>query len=141
MDLSLDLNPSSPNYNDLFVNAANTVPLTSDSDPTGTHPVLQNILQNLRFFLGEWFLDTSKGVPWFQVILAKGTRTSDINQILRSVVLNTRGVTQLSFFQVTTVPSSRKLNLVFTASTTSGVIDYSGTLEYSQGFNALVGAR
>ena len=52
VDISLDLNPANiaqPGYKDLLV-VDRDLALTSDANPSGTNPVLQNILQRLRFF-------------------------------------------------------------------------------------------
>ena len=35
--------------------------------------ISQRLLQRLRFFLEEWFLDKTKGLPYFQLIFKKGT--------------------------------------------------------------------
>ena len=38
---------------------------------TGRESIQQHWAQRLKTFLGEWFLDTSIGVPYFQQILKK----------------------------------------------------------------------
>ena len=130
MDLSLDLDPTSLSYLDLlFIDG--DVPLTSDGDTRGANPVLQNVGQNLRTYQGEWFLDTTLGLPWFQTILQKGTTQSQIDSIIQGAILATRGIVQLSSYSSTLNPAARTLAVQFTASTTSGPINYSDTIQYA----------
>jgi len=127
VDYSLDLNPSSPNYLDLLVIDGDLV-LTSDADPRGTNPVLQHIIQRLRTFLGEWYLDNTIGVPWFQLIFEKGTDEATIDAYLQNVICATPGVKSLTSYSFTPDTAKRTLDIKFVAKTTSGTVDYSGVL-------------
>jgi hypothetical protein len=126
-DLSLDLDKSSGTYKDLLV-LNNDLVLTKDANPIGTNPVLQNILQRLGLFLGEWFLDNTKGVPWLQQILVKNPDIAAIDAIILNTILGTIGVVQLNFYTFTPNFAERTLEIAFTALTTQGKVDYSGTL-------------
>jgi hypothetical protein len=135
VDLALDLNPgdvSLPTYKDLLV-VNNDLLLTSDAypantQPKATNPVQQDILQRLRFFLGEWFLDNTQGVPWFQQILVKNPNQANIDAIFQNVILGTPGVIQLLSYSFTPNPEQRTLLVTFKAQTTSGVVVYSGNI-------------
>src|SRR6478752_2230488 len=96
-DLSLDLVASSATYGDLLVAGGDLV-LTSDVDPRGAHPVLQDILTRLRTFQGEWFLDTTIGVPYYQTILVKAPDMTAIATALKDQILSTPGVLTLNQF-------------------------------------------
>ena len=77
MDIKLDLNPISPSYGDaVFKNGA----LTKEDV---TQPFTENVGQRLRLrlltFEGEWFLDTTYGVPYFQRILGRKPTKSAID--------------------------------------------------------------
>lgn len=124
VDLSLDL--ISP-VKDLLVLSGDLV-LTSDANANGTNPVLQDILQRIQFFSGEWFMDNSQGIPWFQQILVKNPNQAAIDAIFKNVILGTPGVVQLSSYSFTPNLTHRTLIISFIAITTSGTVNYNGTI-------------
>ncbi len=134
-DISLNLNPASPTYKDFLV-VNNDLILTSDAQAGGTNPILQSIIQRLSFFLGEWFLDNTQGVPWFQQILIKGPSQSNIDAVLKNTILGTLGVTGLSAYTFTPNFAERTLAVTFSATTTSGPVNYSGTISASSSSSA-----
>jgi hypothetical protein len=127
VDISLDLDPASPNYKDLLI-LDNDLVLTSDADPRGTNNILQDIVQNLSFFLGEWFLDNTKGIPYFQQILIKNPDQSKIDGFMINTILGTPGVLQLLSYSFQANYAQRILNVTFSAMTTSGKVNYSGNV-------------
>lgn len=54
--------------------------------------IRQQIEITLLTFLGEWFLDTSWGVPYFDKILIKSPRRAEIEAIIRAKTLDVPGV-------------------------------------------------
>lgn len=126
-DLSLDLTKQSSTQNDLLVIDGDLV-LTSDANPLGTNNVLQDILTRLRFMLGEWFMDTSQGLPWFQQILVKNPDLSKIDAIFQNTILGTPGVITLISYDFDPDLSARTLEVEFKAATNGGVVDYTGTI-------------
>ena len=131
-DLALDLIPGSATYGDLML-IGGTFLLTSDADARGTNPVLQAIMQRLRMFQGEWMLDVTDGVPWYQQIFAKGARQVDIDAILQDCILKTDGVVQLTAYKSTLSPANRTLVVSFACNTSHGFVSYADTLEFSGG--------
>jgi hypothetical protein len=125
MDLSLDLITK-----DLQVINGDLV-LTSDIDINGTNPILQDILQKMRMFLGEWFLDNTKGVPWFQQIFIKNPDMSKIEAIFIELILSTSGVDSLMDYSFVSDKATRRFEVSFLAQTTRGIVDYSGTISYN----------
>lgn len=71
----------------------------------GDDEVLQRIYTRLNKELGEWFLNTSSGLPWYQdgvgMLGAKPNRKSDIDLVLRNCVSNTPGVKTVESFKST----------------------------------------
>jgi hypothetical protein len=122
MDFSLNLVSG-----DLLV-MNNDLVMTSDIDPNGTNPILQDILQRMRLFLGEWFLDNTVGVPYFQQIFVKNPDMSKIEAIFIELILSTPGVDALLDYSFNSNQNSRRFEISFSAQTTKGVIDYSGTV-------------
>ena len=108
MDLLLDTT------NDLNVTTGD-LQLTS-----GLAGIAQHLRIRLRFFLGEWFLDTRLGVPYFEQILVKNPGTSVVRTIMRDVVITTPGVASMNDFVTDFDGATRTLSVSFTAVTTSG---------------------
>jgi len=87
MDLKLDVAT-----NDVEVLNGDLVLLADDG------AVRQRLKQRLLLFLGEWFLDASKGVPYYQYILVKNPNMDLVNSSLKAVVLQTPGILELTSF-------------------------------------------
>lgn len=76
--------------------------------------VAQAVRTALLLFQGEWFLDTTVGVPWLQKITGYGTApTYDL--ILRTAILAVQGVTGIVSYN--SVRNGRQLLVTVTVST------------------------
>lgn len=82
--------------------------------------VVQHIRQRLQTFLGEWFLDLTVGVPWFQRILGKVQYISTVTTILKATVAETTGVKEVTSFTVAAADAERTLRCTFSCVLTSG---------------------
>ena len=82
---------------------------------TDKNAILLSVESRLRFFQGEWFLDTEDGTPYFQDIFKKPARLSVIEGIIKRRILNTPGVESLNTFVVTFDKITRKLRIDFEA--------------------------
>lgn len=91
----------------------------------GRAGIAQNLRQRFQFFLGEWFLDTSLGVPWIQEILVKGPLLQVVQELLKNVVLTCPGVLSLNTFVFNFNRQTRKANIILSASTIDGFINFS----------------
>lgn len=54
--------------------------------------VTQKLRQRLRFFLGEWFIDTRLGVPYFQRVFVENPDLALLATLYRDIVIGTTGV-------------------------------------------------
>lgn len=129
-DLSLDLSAESKGTGaerDLVLINGDAV-LTADVDAQGTNPILQDVSQRLRFFQGEWFLETSQGVPYFQEILIKDPELGQVDAILQNTVLATPGVLQLADYRSEFDRVRRRLSAFFVIVTQLGTVDYTLSL-------------
>lgn len=54
--------------------------------------IRQTIQSYLSFFLGEWFLDLSIGVPYFQRIFIKNPSLVEVSEYIRQTLLSVPGV-------------------------------------------------
>jgi len=85
--------------------------------------VVQKLKIRLQFFLGEWFLDTSVGTPYFQEIFIKNPDVAAIESIFRAIILETNEVNELLSFVSDYDNSLRKFSLVFSVNTTFGLAE------------------
>ena len=116
MDLLIDNDPLSPSYGDLtFKNGPLTPEFTTQSR---TEVVAQRLLIRLRSFQGEWFLDTSYGLPYLQQILGHKTSKSAVDLIFQREILAENGVKELTFFESTF--RNRQYSLTFRVKVTTG---------------------
>ncbi len=88
----------------------------------GPQEVLQLLRNNLRFFQDEDPLDPGMGVPYFQQILDKSVPPSTSEAILKNVVQNTDGVTEVLGFSLSVDPATRLATIIFTAKTDGGPV-------------------
>ena len=88
----------------------------------GLDLVEQLLRQRLQTFLGEWFLDTSLGLPYFQDILVKNPNANVVTSLLKDAILNTPGVIELVSFTPDFDSVNRSLNLSFSVRANDGEI-------------------
>lgn len=79
----------------------------------GGNWVQQSIKQNLQTLLGEWFLDTTIGLPWFDEIMQKGTSENRIKQLLIREIANTQGVEKLNSLIINVDNRTRRGTVTF----------------------------
>ena len=104
----------------------NTGDLLVESDALslveGDDAIVQQLTVRFRFVLGEWFLDTRIGIPYFGDILIKNPELSRVRAIFQETVLTTPGVASLEEFNLTFEAAARKLVVSFRARKTDGEI-------------------
>ncbi len=91
----------------------------------GVDAIVQHVRQRLKTFYGEYFLDSRRGVPWFQQILKKGPDPVIIDSILKRTIVLTPGIIQLTKFDATYDKANRTLSVTFKAKSEEGPIDFS----------------
>lgn len=75
---------------------------------------------DLQLFLGEWFLDTREGIPFYRDIFRKNPSIPLITSIFRRAILQKEGISHLAEFALDYDPRARTLALSFEAVTTTG---------------------
>ncbi|MGS1033105.1 hypothetical protein [Burkholderia glumae] len=89
--------------------------------------VAQAVLTRLRLLQGEWFLDTTVGMPWATQVLSKNTQgTADAT--IRSCILGTTGVTEITDYASSFDSIKRKLTVTATINTLYGSTTIETTL-------------
>lgn len=87
----------------------------------------QCVLTRLYLEQGQWFLDTSEGIPWKTRVLGKYTgETRDA--VIRSRILGTQGVTQIDAYSSDLNRETRQFNVSATVSTEYGKTIVTGTI-------------
>lgn len=89
----------------------------------GQDAIKQNLTMRLQEFYGEWFADSTVGVPWFSEILLKNVSLLVVQEILKAVILETRNITDIISF--TFDLENREATLSTKALSTNGIIDFS----------------
>ncbi|WPF71399.1 hypothetical protein [Escherichia phage vB_EcoM_JL1] len=82
---------------------------------SGAAQVAQLVKCRLLTIFGEWKLDNSLGLPWFEAIFTKQVRPSDIEAAIANIIRGTAGVQQLISIDIDADYRDRKLGISFTA--------------------------
>lgn len=94
--------------------------------------VAQQILITLRFWLGEWFLNTTEGVPYLEYILVKQPNMAHIRQILTEQIQSVEGVKSVTDMALTFDQRERHLLVEYTADTDYGLVTDKAILGYNK---------
>jgi hypothetical protein len=93
----------------------------------GQEAIAQRIKSRLLLILGEWFLDTGAGVPWFQPedssvrpIMGGPRDLSYAEAVLKAQILGTDGVRSLESFEMSFDPRTRMLLIDAVVTTDDG---------------------
>ncbi|PHP66557.1 hypothetical protein CSC94_12775 [Zhengella mangrovi] len=84
-----------PSTNDLHLAADGNLAMVTGADAVGQHG-----RQRINTFEGEWFLDTTAGLPWLSDILGQAYDPELAEAIVKAEILDTAGVTGLSAFSI-----------------------------------------
>lgn len=95
-----------------------------------TERVAQQVLITLRFWLGEWFLDTREGVPYLEYVLVKNPNMSHIRQILTEKIQSVEGVKSIVSLDFDFRRVTRELYVDFEVDTDYGLVTERAVLGY-----------
>jgi hypothetical protein len=119
MELKVVLVPdlNNPDVGDLYLDNAGQEVLIGDDNLADQ--VVQRVTVAFNFFLGEWFLDTTEGTPWFQRVLVKAPSDRILRTVLSQVISSTEGISRLDqlMYQIS---RDRKLSVQFKATLADG---------------------
>lgn len=83
--------------------------------------VAQIVKTGLLLIQTEWYLDTSKGTPWFSGVLGKFPEAqATADSLIQDQISHTQGVTGVPFFQSLIDPVTRGYSVQTTISTQFG---------------------
>lgn len=95
----------------------------------GAEKILQAVGIRLRTWLGDWFLDTTHGVPYLERILGKAPRKEMVEAVLRGQILSVAGVKSIVSFSLEINNSTRISRVEFSVNTTEGIASGSLSLQ------------
>lgn len=113
---------------DIALNARGTL---AGGIVAGDNEILQRLWIRLNRELGEWFLNSDAGLPWYQggygMLGAKPSRKNDIDLLLRREIQQTEGIQQIvkynaiyatgtrlyDVYCVVLLPNNRTIDLTF----------------------------
>lgn len=94
----------------------------------GVDAIAQHIRTRLRLFVGEWFLDTRAGTPYYEIILVKNPDMTAIAAALRKVIGETPGVISIVSYAQTVNRTTRALTVTFTVMVEDGPLTLAETI-------------
>lgn len=75
--------------------------------------VKQKIKQRLLLFKGEWFLDETVGIPYFEDVFVKDVKLSRIEALYIREVQKIEEIEEITAFEINLDNKNRKLNIYF----------------------------
>lgn len=75
----------------------------------------------LKTLLGSWFLDTTQGIDWIDLLSRKNTR-AEIDSIVKKTIVETQYISEIETFSSEINNFTRKYTINFTATVEDGEI-------------------
>lgn len=85
--------------------------------------VKQNLKIRLLFFINDWYLDTLEGIPYFENIYDKNISLTEVDNIIKSVILDTQDVNEIISYTSNLNLQTRKFSVDFKVNTTFGFVN------------------
>ena len=80
-----------------------------------------------QLFLGEWFLDTRIGVPYFETVFVKSPNIELIRRMVRRIILSCPPIVTVHKVDIYYIPGDRLCAFEFEASAEDGRVVAGGT--------------
>lgn len=100
---------------DLRLNEDGDLHITEDADIVFTDSVLQAIKIRLKWFLGEWRINPSYGMPYFDEVFVKNPSTSLLEDRIRTEILSVEGVESVESISININKTTRVATIEFVA--------------------------
>ena len=97
--------------------------VTEDGDVQFTDSVLQAIKIRLKWFLGEWRINTTDGMPYYDEVFIKNPSTALIEDRVRTEILSVDGVQAVESISVVIDKPTRVAAIHFTVVANDEIID------------------
>ncbi len=104
---------------DVLLSTTNTI-----TTPTFTTTTSENLAQRLKIrlqtFKGEWFLDGTIGIDYFNQIAGKNRSKAAVDAIIQAEILKEQEVLQITAYSSVVDKTTRKITIQFTVRTVDG---------------------
>lgn len=90
----------------------------------GVEEITQIVKQRLLFFFGEWFLNTGRGVKYYEEILKKRVNGSKIDGELIKAISECPGIINIDKYDSTFDPATRQLSVSCKLQSVEGEINF-----------------
>lgn len=90
---------------DIYLDSSGNLATVKNAEAIGQHA-----RQRLMAFEGEWFLDKDVGVPWIGKILGEGFDPALAEGMIKAVISDTDGVTEITSFSTRFNQHTRNLS-------------------------------
>ena len=115
-------------YRKLDANGDYTLGTSNDWLVDSPDAVGQAIKTRLGLWTGEWFVDTTDGMPWNEQVLGKRLPGKTYDMAIRKRILETAGVKELTSYSSAFDGNSRTLSITATVNTIYGATSIAYTL-------------
>lgn len=85
--------------------------------------LVARIITKFKFFFGEWYLDTTRGVRYYESILKKNPDLNLVENLLKAVLIEEDEVINIEVFQVDYDVINRIFSVNFRANSIYGTIE------------------
>jgi len=104
---------------DVLLSTTNTI-----TTPVFTTTTSENLAQRLKIrlqtFKGEWFLDGTIGIDYFNQIAGKNRSKAAVDAIIQAEILKEQEVLQITAYSSVVDKTTRKITIQFTVRTVDG---------------------
>ena len=104
---------------DVLLSTTNTI-----TTPVFTTTTSENLAQRLKIrlqtFKGEWFLDGTIGIDYFNQIAGKNRSKAAVDAIIQAEILKEQEVLQITAYSSVVYKITRKITIQFTVRTVDG---------------------
>ena len=107
-----------PATDDLYISPVGKSRLTANA----FEETRQRLQTKLRFFLGEWKLDTRKGLPFFRDFFVKNPNLTVARASIANVITSDPGVANLDDLALTFDAATRNLTVRFSTTLIDGFV-------------------
>jgi hypothetical protein len=101
---------------DLLLDASGDLVFVNGASPVTQHTadvVAQRLRITLYTFYGEWFLNSSVGVPYFQQVFGKLRNKNSVDLLFQDIIRNDPDVIEIIVFDSTLAAAGREYEMTF----------------------------
>lgn len=84
--------------------------------------IRQHLIQRLKTFMGEWFLDLRIGIAYRQQVMVKNPDPIVLDSLFKAEIIATPGIVELTEFGLAMDARLRQLQLTFKAVADTGAV-------------------